>query len=65
MWNCHYKGVRLINVYTSHVYKREDILRHEQTFAVIIELNHGVAGFGNDEKIKYIYIIFQLPLYEY
>ncbi len=24
---------------------REDILRHEQTIAIILELNHGVAEF--------------------
>ncbi len=27
---------------------REDILRHEQTIVMIIELNYGAAGFDND-----------------
>ncbi len=39
----------LINGYNSHEYKIEDILRHEQIIAMIVELNHGVVGFGNDE----------------
>ncbi len=38
------------NGYNSHVYKREDILRHEQTIAIIIELIHGEAGFDTDES---------------
>ncbi len=37
------------NGYNSHVYNREAILRYEQTIAMIIELNHGVAEFDNDE----------------
>ncbi len=31
----------VINEYNNHVYKRKDILRHEQTITMIIELNHG------------------------
>ncbi len=51
-----------MNGYKSHVYKREDILRHEQTIAMIIELKHGIPGFDND-KIKTFYIISQLYKY--
>ncbi len=36
------KGSEVINGYKSHVYKREDILKHEQTIANIIELNHEI-----------------------
>ncbi len=32
----------IINGYKSHAKKRKDILRHEQTIAMIIELNHGL-----------------------
>ncbi len=47
------KESEVINGYKGHVNKREDILRHEQTIAMIIELNHEIPGFDNDE-IKYI-----------
>ncbi len=30
------------------MYIREDILKHKQKIAMIIELNHGVARFGYD-----------------
>ncbi len=40
----------------SHVYKREDIWRHEQTIAMIIELNHGIPGFDNDEIKDILYL---------
>ncbi len=51
------KESEVINVYKSHVYKREDILRHEQTIAMIIELNHGIPGFDNDEIKDFLYYI--------
>ncbi len=35
----------------------EDILRHEQTIVMIIELNHGVAGFNNNEIKDILYYI--------
>ncbi len=38
------------------MYKREDILKHEQTVAIIIELNHVIPGFDNDEIKDFIYI---------
>ncbi len=47
----------VINGYKSHVYKREDLLRHEQTIAMIIELNHGIPGFDNDEIKDILYYI--------
>ncbi len=56
------KELEVINWYKSHVYKREDILRNEQTIAMIIEPNHGIPGFDNDE-IKDFYIISQLYKY--
>ncbi len=52
------KECEVINGYTSYVYKREDTLRHEQTIALIIELNHIDARFDNDE-------ISLFQLYEY
>ncbi len=36
---------------------REDILRHEQTIAMIIELNYGIHGFDNDEIKDILYCI--------
>ncbi len=36
---------------------REDILRHEQTIAMIIELNHGIPGLDNDEIKDILYYI--------
>ncbi len=51
------KESEVINGYKSHVYKREDILRHEQTIAMIIELNHGIPGFDNDEIKDILYYI--------
>ncbi len=51
------KESEVINGYKSHVYKREDILRHEQTIAMIIELNHGIHGFDNDEIKHILYYI--------
>ncbi len=51
------KESEVINRYKSHVYKREDILSHEQTFAIIIELNHGIPGFDNDEIKDILYYI--------
>ncbi len=51
------KEAEVINGYKSHVYKREDILRHEQTIAMIIELNHGILGFDNDEIKDILYYI--------
>ncbi len=51
------KELEVINGYKSHVYKREDILRHEQTIAMIIELNHGIPGFDNDEIKDILYCI--------
>ncbi len=47
----------LINWCNSHVYKREDMLGHEQTIAMITELNHGIAGFDNDEINDILYYI--------
>ncbi len=47
----------VINGYKSHVYKREDILRHGLTIAMIIELNHGIPGFDNDEIKDIFYYI--------
>ncbi len=46
-----------INGYKSHVYKREDILKHKQTIAMIIELNHGIPGLDNDEIKDILYYI--------
>ncbi len=37
--------------------KREDILRHEQTISMIMELNHGIAGFNYDEIKDILYYI--------
>ncbi len=51
------KESEVINEYKSHVYKREDILRHEQTIAMIIELNHGIPGFDNDKIKDILYFI--------
>ncbi len=51
------KWSEVINGYKSHVYKREDILRHEQTIAKIIELNNGIPGFDNDEIKDILYYI--------
>ncbi len=51
------KESEVINGYKSRVYKREDILRHEQTIAMIIELNHGIPGFDNDEIKDVLYYI--------
>ncbi len=51
------KESEVINEYKSHVYKREDILRHEQSIAMIIELNHGIPGFHNDEIKDILYYI--------
>ncbi len=52
------KESEVINGYKSHVHnKREDILRHEQTIAMIIELNHGIPGFDNDETKDILYYI--------
>ncbi len=51
------KESEVINGYKSHVYKREDILRHEQTIAMIIELNHGLPGFDNYEIKEILYYI--------
>ncbi len=42
------KESKVSNGHKSRVYKREDILRHEQTIAMIIELNRGIPGFDND-----------------
>ncbi len=36
---------------------REDILRHEQTIVMIIELNHGIPRFDNDEIKDILYYI--------
>ncbi len=51
------KEPEVINRYKSHVYKREDILKHEHTIAMIIELNHGIPGFDNDEIKDILYYI--------
>ncbi len=51
------KESEVINEYKSHVYKREDILRYEQSIAMIIELNHGIPGFDNDEIKDILYYI--------
>ncbi len=51
------KELEVINGYKSHVYNRGDILRHEQTIAMIIELNHGIPGFDNDEIKDILYYI--------
>ncbi len=47
----------VINGYKSIVYKREDILRHEQTIAMIIELNDGISRFDNEEIKDILYYI--------
>ncbi len=39
------------------MYKKEDILRHEQTIAMIIELNNEISGFDNDEIKDILYYI--------
>ncbi len=39
------------------MYKREDILWHEQTIAMIIELNLGIPGFDNEEIKDILYYI--------
>ncbi len=49
----------IINGYKSHVKKRKDILRHEQTIAMIIELNHGILDLIM-MKSKTFHIISQL-----
>ncbi len=51
------KESEVINGYKSHVYKRADILRHEQTIAMIVELNYGIHGFDNDEIQDILYYI--------
>ncbi len=51
------KESEVINCYKSHVCKREDILRHEQTIAMIKELNHSIPGFDNDEIKDILYYI--------
>ncbi len=51
------KESEVINGYKSHLYKREYILRHEQTIAMIIELYHGIPGFDNDEIKDILYYI--------
>ncbi len=51
------KETDVINGYNSHVYKRKNILTHEQTIAIIIEVNHGIAGFDNDEIKEFLYYI--------
>ncbi len=51
------KETEVINGYKSHVYKREYILSHEQTIAMIIELNHVIPGFDNDEIKDILYYI--------
>ena len=33
----------------SNFYCRNDILEHEQTLSMIIELNHGIDGFSQEE----------------
>ncbi len=56
------KESEVINGYNSHVYKRENILRNEQTIAMIIELNHGrlFILYLNYVNINFInYILFQ------
>ncbi len=44
------KGDYLVNIYLY-------ILRHEETIAMIIELNHGIPGFDNDEIKAILYYI--------
>ncbi len=51
------KESEVINGYESYVYKREDILKHEQPIAMIIELNHRIPGFDNDEIKDILYYI--------
>ncbi len=51
------KESEVINGSKSHVYKTDDILSHEQTIAMIIELNHGIPGFDNDEIKDILYYI--------
>ncbi len=51
------KESEIINGYKSHVYERDDILRNEQTIAMIIELNNGIPGFYNDEIKDILYYI--------
>ncbi len=51
------KESKVINGYKSHVYKREDILRHEQTIVMDIELNNGIPGIDNDEIKDILYYI--------
>ncbi len=63
IWNsmlCFYTVATKVTVHTitvCHVYKREDILRDEQTIAMIIELNHGIPGFDNDQIKDILYYI--------
>ncbi len=56
------KESEVINGYKIHVYKREDMLRYEQTVAMIIELNLGIPGFDNDEIKDTLYFISTLSI---
>ncbi len=51
------KNIKMIYLSLLAKNKRKDTSRHEQTITMIIEPNHGISGFDNDEIKDILYYI--------